>query len=141
MKRLIAVVISIGLGLPGCATARQPMAQSARPGAVMPRVDSVDQAIDRYIRSLPVGVRVKVVEHEGRRYSAALLGVEGDRVVLQRATRVPEPPRRVPMGAIASLTRDEGGGMSAAKALVIGVSAGAAAFFSLMLAAFALIGD
>lgn len=142
MKRAIAFVVSIVLVLPGCASAKESVPLQAGPATVAPQTQSADPAFDRYVRALPVGARVKVVERGGRRYTAALLGVEADLVVLQRATRVPEPPRRVPLDAIASIVRHEAnGGVSAGKAVLIGAGVGAAAFLGFLLMAFAFIGD
>jgi hypothetical protein len=141
MTRLLAAVLSIALALPGCAASRAPMAVQPAGPAGASAARPVDPAFARYVRALPAGARVKVVEREGPRYAAILLGVEGDAIVLQRATRVPEPTRRVPMAAVASVARDERGGVSAGKAVVIGIAAGAATFFGLLFAAFALVSD
>ena len=141
MRRASAFVVSIVLVLPGCASANESVPLQAGPATVAPQTQSADPAFDRYLRALPVGARVKVVERGGRRYTAALLGVEADLVVLQRATRVPEPPRRVPLDAIASIVRHEANGVSAGKAVLIGAGVGAAAFLGFLLIAFAFIGD
>ena len=95
---------------------------------------------ERYARALPAGARVRVVLIDGTRFTATLLGVEEHDLVLQRATRVPEAPRRVPAAHLAALARDEGG-IGAGKAALIGLGVGAASFLTLLLVTIALVGD
>jgi hypothetical protein len=101
---------------------------------------ATDADWERYARALPAGARVRVVLLDGTRFTATLLGVEGHDIVVQRATRVPESPRRVPAAHLAALARDEGG-IGVGKAALIGLGVGAASFLTLLLVTIALVGD
>ena len=113
-----------------------------QPGSLQPTEAPATGSVDweRYARALPAGMRVRVVLLDGTRFTATLLGVEGHDLVLQRTTRVPEQPRHVPAGDVAALARDEGG-VSAGKAVLIGLGVGAASFVTLLLVTIALVGD
>ena len=93
-----------------------------QPGIHHPSAPLATEAADweRYARALPAGARVRVVLTDGTRFTATLLGVEEQDLVLQRATRVPEAPRRVPAAHLAALARDEGG-IGIGKAALIGL--------------------
>lgn len=89
--------------------------------------------------TIPLGSKVKVQTVEGRRLKGTLMRVDGTSVMLKRNTRMPEPALTVAFTDIAKLERDEpGGGMHIAKAIGVGLAAGAGVFFSLVLIALQL---
>ena len=86
--------------------------------------------------TIPLGSKVKVQTAEGRRLSGTLMRVDGNAIMLKRNTRRPEPALTVPFTEMAKLERDQGnGGMHVAKAVGVGLAAGAGVFFSLILIA------
>lgn len=86
--------------------------------------------------TIPLGTKVKVQMGDGNRVSGTLMRVDGDAVMLKRNTRRPEPAFIVPFTAMAKLERDKpGGGMHIARAIGVGLAAGAGVFFSLVLIA------
>jgi hypothetical protein len=86
--------------------------------------------------AIPLGSKVKVQTAEGRRLNGTLMRVDGDAVILKRNTRRPEPAIAIAFTDIARLERDQGnGGTQIAKAIGIGLAAGAGVFFSLILIA------
>lgn len=102
MKRLLALMLCVSMLSPGCAAR-----MSSRNG--MPAVDRqrphlADQAVMAdYIRQLPVGSRVRVVQANGKVMHAILIKNAGDPVVVQRRTRIPEAPIDLPIGDIVAM--------------------------------------
>jgi hypothetical protein len=87
------------------------------------------------------GTEINVRLRDGKRFRAVLVGTRPDSVLLQPKTRITVPVQSVPYDAIASLERRQQGGMSAAKAAAIGVGAGVATFFAIVLIVFAAYDD
>jgi hypothetical protein len=100
------------------------------------RAEQVDEAASwqRVASVTPLGSRVKVETADRRRYTGTLMRVTDTGIVIKRATRLPEAPVAVPFDRIARLEQDRGG-LSVAKAIGIGVAAGAGAMLSLILMA------
>jgi hypothetical protein len=93
-------------------------------------------AWQKVAEAIPLGSKVKVQTSEGRRLNGTLMRVDGDALMLKRNTRRPEPALTVAFTDIAKLERDQGnGGTQIAKAIGIGLAAGAGVFFSLILIA------
>ena len=136
MKRLLALVLSVLFALPGCALQSRSTA-SRFSVAAHPPARVAQEVTASYASQLPVGRRVDVVLKDGSRFKATFMGVEGDQVRLQKRTRIPERPILVPLGQVAALALDEGGGPSTVKAILTGVAVGAATFFGLLLVAIA----
>ena len=86
--------------------------------------------------TIPLGSKVKVQTAEGKRLNGTLMRVDGNAIMLKRNTRRPEPALTVAFADIAKLERDQGnGGSNVAKAIGVGLAAGAGVFFSLILIA------
>ena len=89
--------------------------------------------------SLPLGSKVRVQTLQGTRLSGTLMRVDGNALMLKRNTRRPEPAITVAFTEIGKLERDQpGGGTAIAKAIGVGLAAGAGVFFSLVLIAMQL---
>lgn len=83
------------------------------------------------------GATVDVRLRDGHHFKATFIDARADAIVVQRKTRVPVPVETIPYESIASLSRLDRSGMSAAKVTGIALgSAGAAigAFFLILLA-------
>jgi hypothetical protein len=86
--------------------------------------------------AIPLGSKIKVQTVEGKRLNGTLMRVDGNALMLKRNTRRPEPALTLPFNEIAKLERDQpGGGAHIAKAIGVGLAAGAGVFFSLILIA------
>ena len=86
--------------------------------------------------SLPLGSKVKVQSTEGRRLNGTLMRVDTTAIMVKRNTRRPEPAVTLAYAEIGKLERDQpGGGTQIAKAIGVGLAAGAGVFFSLVLIA------
>ena len=81
---------------------------------------------------------MKVERTNGEFMRATLMKATTQEIVVQRNTRVPEPPIQIPVSELARITLDQGGGTSTAKAIGIGIASGAAAFFALIALAYAI---
>jgi hypothetical protein len=81
--------------------------------------------------AIPLGSRVKVQMSGGRRMTATLMAIDADAVIVQRASRVPEPAVTIPFRDLVRLERDAKGGFSVGKAIGVGLAAGAGAILTL----------
>jgi hypothetical protein len=93
-----------------------------------------------YVQRLPVGSRVRVERTDGTSLRGTLMKSTADAIVVQKNTRIPEPPIEIPVAQLARVTID-GGSASTAKAVGIGIASGVGAFFAILAIAFAASGD
>lgn len=127
MKRILSVVLMAAIVTSGCASAgRTPVATGPQPGVV----DTA--AMADYVQRLPAGSKVKVERTDGTSLRGTLMKASGEGIVVQKNTRVPEPPIDIPTAQIARVTLDSGGGMSTGKAIGIGIASGVGAFFVIL---------
>lgn len=119
MRTVTAILVVVLLAVQSTAA----FAQTVPPGADVWRTFS---------QELEVGTRIRVRFHDGRRVSATLVRADADALLIQPRTRVPVPVQPVPYGAIASIEREHPG-LSGTKAAAIGVGAGVATFFGILL--------
>ena len=132
MKRMLAIVLCVSLSTSACASAggaRYSM-QTSPPAASTSIVDPAVMA--EFVQRIPAGSRVRVERVNGNSLRGTILKSTPQALVLQRNTRVPEPPVEIPYGAVARVTLDEGRGSSAAKAIAIGVGSGVATFLGIL---------
>ena len=132
LKKSVALVVISALLTSGCASASGGRAAIQSPSVV----DAT--TIGEYVQRIPSGSRVKVERTNGEFMRATLMKATTQEIVVQRNTRVPEPPIQIPVSELARITLDQGGGTSTAKAIGIGIASGAAAFFALIALAYAI---
>jgi hypothetical protein len=120
MKHTLTLILCTVLAAPGCATAlaQRTAAQATQPG----RTASDVALMAGYIRQLPVGSKIRVTLESGRTFRATLMKHDSDPIVVQRRTRVPEPPFEIAVREILALELDTQTGSTARN-----VAAGAAA--------------
>ena len=132
MRRLTATLLTAAMLTTGCASASGPrVATGPQPGVV-------DQAaMADYVQRLPAGSKVRVERTDGTSVRGTLMKATADAILVQKNTRVPEPPVDVPLAQVTRVTVESSGGMSTGKAIGIGMAAGAGAIvaFFLILAA------
>src|SRR3954463_14807155 len=93
--------------------------------APAPAAPIVDQQTMRdYVQRLPAGSAVRVEEIAGRSFRATLMPATDTAVVVQKNTRIPEPPIEVPLDRVARITLDGGSHGSPGRAIGLGVPAG-----------------
>ena len=120
MRALISVVLAAVLAAPASLAAQQ---------AVSSDVEMA--ALRETAAAIPLGSRVKLRTHSGRRLTATLMAVDADRIVVKRDARVPEPAVAIAFTDLAELRRDEKTGFTIAKALGVGLAAGVGAMLTL----------
>lgn len=120
--RIVVVVLVAALFAAGIPTARAQGAEAA--------------AWQKVAEAIALGSKVKVQLADGRRLNGTLMRVDDTAIMVKRNTRRPEPAVVVPFTEIGKLERDQdNGGAHIAKAIGIGLAAGAGVFFSLILIA------
>ncbi len=128
MRQLLAVLtcVSLIISTTGCASASDTRVAMAPQAGAANKSTMAD-----YVQRLQVGSKVRVERTDGTSLRGTLMRASAESIVVQKNTRVPEPPLEVPVAQIARLTL-EGGGMSTGKAVGIGVAAGVGAFFAII---------
>src|SRR5436190_14875238 len=92
------------------------------------------QSIDywsKYASKLPIGSTIRVRTTDGKRTTAVLAIVDDTGITIAPKTRRPEPPRHIAFDQLSQLELRQTG-MSAGKAVAIGVASGAGIFFAIM---------
>ena len=127
MRQLLAILTCITLITPsvGCASAG-----ATRPSMPQPNVVDATAMAD-YVQRLPAGSTVRVERTDGTSVRGTLMRATGAVVVVQKNTRIPEPPVEVPMAQVARVTLN-GNGMGTGKAIGIGIASGAGAFLAIL---------
>ena len=133
VKQLTAIVLCAALATVGCASA-------SGPRVVQDSAAPVDRALlNDYVQRLPAGSKVRIDRTSGGTVRGTLLKVGTDSVIVQRSTRVPEPPIDIPFGTITRIVLDSGS--SAGRTIGIGVAAGVGATFGILLLLAAIFSD
>jgi len=73
----------------------------------------------------------------GERIRGTLMGIEGEQIVVNVRTRIPEPPRTLPFSSILSLDLDNAG-LGVGKIVAIAAGIAGAVVLGLVLLAYAL---
>jgi len=87
-------------------------------------------SMGEYVQRLPTGSKVKVERTDGSSLKGTLMKAGAETIVVQKNTRVPEPPIEIPVAQIARVTIDSG--TSTGKAVGIGIASGVGAFFAIL---------
>ena len=125
-KHLCWLVLALSLGGSGCASTIQTrMAQPPMTGSAM------QARMADYVQQLPIGSRVRVERTTGGAIHGTLIGATADHVVIQRASRIPEPPVDVPLNDVTRIEIEERTGIG--KGIIIGAAVGAAATFGFLI--------
>jgi hypothetical protein len=124
-KRTLALALCLAQLASGCAAAAGP--RRARVPA--PAQDTAMLA--DYVQRLAAGSLVRVERADGGSMRGILIKATPQAIVIQRNSRVPEPPVEIAVADLARVTLDMGG-MSTAKAIGIGVASGLGAFLAIV---------
>jgi hypothetical protein len=135
--RTLAVLLIVTLLAPACATAR-----AGGPGTnAAPTTTSPDRDMLRsYLKKLPIGSRIRARLSGGDTVRGTLMDASDAGIVVQRRTRVPEPPFSIPIERISTVDI-EAPGSSIGKAVAIGAAAGAGGALGVMLLLAAIFSD
>jgi len=128
MRQLLSILLcsSVVVSATGCASAgRTPVATGAAPTAA----DARNMA--DYVQRLPAGSKVRVERTDGTSLRGTLMRATDEAIVVQKNTRIPEPPIDVPIARLARVTT-ETGGTSTGKAVAIGIASGLGVFLAIL---------
>ena len=117
VKKLTAAAIIAALVSTGCASGGGPRVQAApeRP------VDT--SFLADYVRQIPAGSKVRVERTNGGTLRGTLMKASVDSIVVQKGTRIPEPPVEIPLAQVTRVSLDSGSS-SVGKAIAIGIASG-----------------
>jgi hypothetical protein len=124
MRKLLALLTCASLLVSGCATA----------GAT--RVPASPSPVNRdllaeFVHGLPLGSNVRVDLTNGHVIKGTLMKATDTVLVVQRRTRIPEPPDEIAFDQVTAVQLQANGGPG--KAIAIGAAAGAAAALGVLL--------
>ena len=140
VKRFVAIVVCSALVTTGCASAGGAR-YASRTAAAGHSQAALDRAtLAEYAQRIPAGSKVRVERTSGGALRGTLLKTSADSITVQLNTRIPEPPIEVPFASITRLTL-EGSGSSVGRNVAIGVAAGVAATFGVLLILAAIFSD
>src|SRR5688572_23641934 len=138
MRKVLSLLLVTTLTLSGCATSRMSQA-SAVPAPA--RSNAADpQVMADYVRQLRVGSRVRLSRSDGEEIGGTLMRNDADPLVIQRRSRIPEPPIEVPLRDVVAVELDlPGNGVG--RAIAIGAGAAAAAVLGIFVVFAAIYSD
>jgi hypothetical protein len=133
-RQSLVIVLCGALVGTGCASA------SGARVAQAPQPSVQDNALlAEYVQRIPAGSKVRVERTNGGTLRGTLMKTSPDALVVQKNTRVPEPPMEVPFSQVTRVTLDTGSS-SVGKTVAISVGAGVGATFGLLLLLAAIYG-
>jgi hypothetical protein len=94
-----------------------------------------------YVRQLRVGSRVRLSRTNGQEIRGTLMRNDADPLVIQRRSRIPEPPVEVPLRDIVAVELDLPGNGGVGRAIAIGAGAAAATVLGIFLVFAAIYSD
>jgi hypothetical protein len=138
MKRVLSLVLAALIALPGCASVARHQRRDMQPGVKTSGVDAM--VMSDYIRQLPIGSRVRVTRSDRKTMRATLIKHDTDPIVVQRRTRLPEPPIEIPVSDILAVELDTPNGGSA-RNIAVGAAAAAGVVLGVLLLIAAVVSD
>lgn len=140
MRRTVALVLSMTLATAGCAARAQGPRVSTPPTGQAPIHTTDPDLMASYVRQLAPGSRVRVTLADGRVVHGTLMKADADPIVVQRRTRIPEPPLQIPIRDLQAVELESKNG-SPARAIAVGAAAGAASALGVLLILAAIFAD
>jgi len=135
LRRMVAALICAALATTGCASAGGQRIPQPVPGAPLQ-----DKAVlADFVQRISAGSKVRVEKIDGTSFRATLMRATPQAILVQKNTRVPEAPVEIPLEQLARLSLDNGSSMG--RSVAIGVGAGVAATFGVLLLLAAILGD
>ena len=137
MKRLIALGLIVITASSGCAATGARAQVSTLPQAP----SSADAALmASYVSHLPLGSRVRVSLADGTTIRGILMKADADPIVVQKRTRIPEPPLHIALRDVTALELEAKTG-GAGRAIAMGAAAGAASALGVLMLLVAIFAD
>jgi hypothetical protein len=136
--RVCAAALVLTITSTGCATAPRYSASVIGTPAQSAAARPDPALIAEFVKKVPVGSRVRVELADGRTIKGTLMRNDVDPLVVQRRTRVPEPPLEIRTADVLAMELEQPGGMSG-KAIGIGMAAGVGLTFGVLMIIAALL--
>jgi hypothetical protein len=134
MTRVLAMILASALTT-NCAAA----AYQTRASASLPVREPGTNVTAEYLRALPVASRVKIRLSSGESFRGDLMVVRDTEIVVQPRTRIPVPPRTIPIEQLVSVEIQRENHVG--RAIAVGAAVGAAAAVGVFLALLAALAD
>jgi hypothetical protein len=135
LKKMVAALVCAAFATTGCASAGGQRIPQSAPGAPVQ-----DKAVlADYVQRLSPGSKVRVEQTDGTSFRGTLMRATPQSILVQKNTRVPEAPIEIPLERLTRLTLDNGS--TVGRSVAVGVGAGVAATFGVLLLLAALLGD
>jgi hypothetical protein len=135
--RPLALLVIVTMLASACATA----GAAGPPSLAAPTTSRPDRQVLRaYVQKLPAGARVRASLVTGKTVKGTLIDATDAGIVVQKRTRIPEPPVAIAIEQIRSVEIDAPGG-GIGKAVAIGAAAGAGAALGVILLLAAMFSD
>src|SRR5215208_6576525 len=135
LRRTIAALLCAALATSGCASPPGQRIPQSTPGA--PIQDTA--VLADYVQRLSPGSKVRVEKTDGTSFRGTLMRATAQGILVQKNTRIPEAPVQIPLDQLTRVTLDSGSSMG--RSVAIGVGAGVAATFGVLLLLAALLSD
>ena len=135
LRKTIAALVCVALATSACASAGGSRISQTTPGA--PIQDTA--VLADYVQRLSAGSKVRVEKTDGTSFRGTLMRATAREILVQKNTRIPEAPVQIPLEQLTRVTLDNGSSMG--RSVAIGVGAGVAATFGVLLLLAALLSD
>lgn len=139
MRRIVVVLLCVGLASPGCATRGSLRYQTAGPTTEIPAQNA--QVLGEFAQRLGVGTQVRAVTAGNRTVRGTLVKTTDRAIFVQPRTRLAEPIVEIPLDQLLALDKETPSGGGVGKAIAIGAASGAGAALGVLLLLIAILGD
>jgi hypothetical protein len=140
MKTGLSLLLAVTLAVPGCATSRASRISTTTTGPPQQQSTVDPKVMADYVRQLKVGSRVRLARTNGDEIHGILMKNDGDPLVVQRRTRIPEAPIDVPLREVLSVELEVKNG-NPARTAAIGAAAAVSATLGVLLILAAIFSD
>ena len=140
MRACLSLILAVTIALPGCATTRASRIDATTSAPPQQQSPADPRVMADYARQLKVGSRVRLARTNGDEIRGILMKNDGDPLVVQRRTRIPEAPIAVPLNEVLALELETKNG-NPARTVAIGAVAAVSATLGVLLILAAIFSD
>lgn len=140
MRTGLSLLLAVTLAVPGCATSRAARIPTTTTEPPLQQAPVDQKVMADYVRQLKVGSRIRLARTTGDEIHGILMKNDGDPLVVQRRTRIPEAPIEVPLREVLSVELEVKNG-NPARTVAIGAVAAVSATLGVLLILAAIFSD
>ena len=140
MRTSLSLLLAVTLAVPGCATTRASRIPTTTSTPMQQQSNADPKVMADYVRQLKVGSRVRLARTNGDEIRGILMKNDGDPLVVQRRTRIPEAPLEVPLREVLAVELETKNG-NPARTVAIGAVAAVSATLGVLLILAAIFSD